>query len=46
LIVFVDESALSERPQRVRTWAPQRETPVLRYSFNWKPLSVIAGLNF
>lgn len=46
MIVFVDESGLSERPQRVRTWAPRGETPVLQYSFNWKLLSAIAGLSF
>lgn len=46
LIVFVDESGLSERPYRVRTWAPRGETPVLQYSFNWKLLSMIAGLSF
>ncbi len=28
-IVFVDESGLSERPTRVRTWAPRGKTPVL-----------------
>lgn len=44
-IVFIDESGLSERPTRVRTWAPRGETPVLQYSFNWKQLSVIAGVS-
>lgn len=43
-IVFVDESGLSERPHRVRTWAPRGQTPVLQYSFNWKCLSAIAGI--
>jgi hypothetical protein len=33
-IVFVDESGLSERPQRVRTWAPRGHTPVLEFHFN------------
>ena len=42
--MFVDESGLSERPHRVRTWAPRGETPVLQYSFNWKCLSAIAGI--
>lgn len=46
LIVFVDESGLSERPYRVRTWAPRGQTPVLQYHFNWKLLSVIAGLTW
>jgi len=43
-IVFVDESGLSERPHRVRTWAPRGQTPVLQFSFNWKCLSAIAGI--
>ena len=43
-IVFVDESGLSERPHRVRTWAPRGQTPVLQYTFNWKSLSAIAGI--
>jgi transposase len=42
--VFVDESGLSERPHRVRTWAPRGQTPVLQYTFNWKRLSAIAGI--
>jgi transposase len=40
----VDESGLSERPHRVRTWAPRGQTPVLQYTFNWKCLSAIAGI--
>lgn len=44
-IVFVDESGLSERPTRVRTWAPIGQTPQLQYSFTWKQLSVIAGIS-
>lgn len=44
IIVFVDESGLSERPSRVRTWAPKGHTPVLQYHFNWHQLSVIAGV--
>ena len=43
-IVFIDESGLSERPHRVRTWAPRGQTPVLQLSFNWKVLSAIAGI--
>ena len=45
-IVFVDESGLSERPTRVKTWAPRGQTPVLQYSFNWKQLSLVAGVTF
>jgi len=46
VIVFVDESGLSERPTRVRSWAPKGHTPVLQYCFNWHQLSVIAGVSF
>lgn len=46
VIVFIDESGLSERPCRARTWAPRGQTPVLQYSFSWKQLSMIAGLSF
>jgi transposase len=45
LIVFVDESGLSERPTRVRTWALIGQTPVIQFHFNWKQLSMIAGLS-
>jgi transposase len=45
-IVFIDESGLSERPTRVKTWAPKGCTPTLQYSFNWKQLSLIAGASF
>ena len=44
LIAFVDESGLSTRPTRVRTWAPQGQTPLLQETFNWKSLSIIGGL--
>jgi transposase len=43
-IVFVDESGLSTRPTRVRTWAPRGQTPVLHETFNWKSHSIIGGL--
>ena len=45
IIVFIDESGLSERPARVKTWAPKGQTPVLQYHFNWHQLSVIAGIS-
>jgi transposase len=45
-IVFVDESGLSERPHRCRTWAPRGQTPVLQYHFNWKWLSAMAGVTW
>lgn len=35
---------MSERPTRVRTWAPRGQTPVIQFHFNWKQLSVIAGV--
>lgn len=44
LIVFIDESGLSTRPTRVRTWAPRGQTPLLQETFNWKSLSIIGGL--
>lgn len=45
VIVFIDESGLSERPTRVRTWAPKGQTPVIQFHFNWTHVSVIAGLS-
>jgi transposase len=45
-IIFVDESGLSERPHRCRTWAPKGETPVLQYHFNWNLLSAMAGVTW
>jgi transposase len=44
LQVFIDESGVSQRPHRCRTWAPRGQTPVLQYNFNWKTLAAIAGL--
>lgn len=44
MIVFIDESGLSERPTRVRTWAPRGCTPIIQFHFNWKHVSAIAGL--
>ncbi len=45
-IVLIDESGLSERPHRVRTWVPRGQTPVLQYQFNWKTLSAAAGISW
>ena len=45
-IVFIDESGLSERPHRCRTWAPRGQTPVLEFNFNWHRFSVIAGITW
>jgi len=44
--VFIDESGLSQRPHRCRTWSPKGQTPVLQYSFNWKKLSAVAGITW
>jgi transposase len=43
-LVFVDESGLSTRPTRVRTWAPRGQTPLIQETFGWKSLSIIGGL--
>lgn len=45
MIIFIDESGLSERPTRVRTWAPVGQTPIIQFHFNWKHVSAIAGLS-
>ena len=45
-IVFIDESGLTERPHRCRTWSPKGQTPVLQYHFHWKMLSAIAGVTW
>ena len=44
MIVFIDESGLSERPTRVRSWALKGCTPIVQFHFNWKHVSAIAGL--
>ena len=43
-IVFVDESGMTQKPHRARTWAPKGETPVLQHHFNWDNLAAIAGI--
>lgn len=43
--MFIDESGLSERPTRVRTWAPKGQTPIIQFHFNWTHVSVVAGLS-
>ena len=37
---------MSTTPHRVRTWSRRGQTPVLQHHFNWKTLSVIAGITF
>jgi len=44
LIVFQDESGISQRPSVRRTWAPRGHTPVLVHAFNWKKMSLCAAL--
>jgi transposase len=46
LIVFIDESGMSQRPTRVRTWAVRGQTPVAQFCFNWDHISIIAGMHF
>jgi transposase len=46
LIIFIDESGVSERPTRVNTWAVRGETPIVQFHFKWHQLSLIAGLHF
>lgn len=41
---MIDESGISERPHRVRTWSPRGETPILKHRFTWKNASIIAGI--
>ncbi len=43
-IVFVDESGITQKPHRVRTWAPKGHTPILQHHFNWDNLAAIAGI--
>ena len=45
LIVFINESGLSQRPTRVRTWALRGHSPVVQFHFNWDHVSIIAGLH-
>lgn len=44
MIVFEDESGFSQLPSVRATWAPKGKTPVLEHHFNWKRLSMAAGL--
>lgn len=43
-LVFVDESGITQKPHRVRTWAPKGQTPILQHHFNWDNLAAIAGI--
>lgn len=44
IIVFLDESGLTERPHRVRTWGQRGRTPVLPCNYRWGNLSIIAAV--
>jgi transposase len=43
-LVFIDESGITQKPHRVRTWAPKGKTPILQPHFNWDNLAAIAGI--
>lgn len=45
-LVFVDESGITQKPHRVRTWAPKGQTPILQHHFNWDNLAAIAGITW
>jgi len=45
-LVFVDEAGFSQKPSVRSTWAPRGETPILNHSFNWKKMSMCAGLAY
>jgi hypothetical protein len=45
-LVFIDESGVSERAPRVRTWAPRGQTSVLQHHFNCQVLSAAAGITW
>lgn len=44
LIIFADESGLSERPSIRSTWGRKGETPVVVHSHRWAKRSMMAGL--
>ncbi len=44
VIVFADESGLSQRPPIRQTWAPRGQTPIITHSFSWQKLSMNAAL--
>jgi transposase len=44
LIIFADESGLSERPSIRSTWGRKGETPVVVQSYRWAKRSMMGGL--
>ncbi|MEU5840162.1 hypothetical protein ABZ820_41895 [Streptomyces diacarni] len=45
-IVFLDEPDVFLLPRILRTYAPRRQTPLLRHRLNWKRASVADGLGY
>src|SRR5256886_13651964 len=43
-IIWVDEAGFSLLPMAVRTWAPRRQTPILRVKLTRDHLSAISGI--
>ena len=43
-LVFLDESAFSQRPPIRATWAPRGQTPRVVEPFNWEKLSGIGAV--
>jgi transposase len=46
LILFEDQSGVSQLPSVRATWAPRGQTPVLQHHFAWKRLSIAGGLAY
>jgi transposase len=44
LIIFADESGLSEKPSIRSTWGQKGKTPVVIHSFSWAKRSMMGGL--
>jgi transposase len=44
LIIFADESGLSEKPSIRSTWGQKGQTPVVVHSFSWAKRSMMGGL--
>lgn len=44
LIIFADESGLSEKPSIRSTWGQKGKTPVVVHSFSWAKRSMMGGL--
>ena len=44
MIIFADESGLSEKPSIRSTWGQKGKTPVVVHSFSWAKRSMMGGL--